>query len=118
MEYIAICPHRSEYPEPISFSKGALIAIGDKYEGPEGWGNWYFCVAPGQPGGWVPGQVIEWIDECRGKALEKYTARELDVDEGDSLIGSKILNGWIWCSRPSDGQSGWVPMDFLREIGP
>lgn len=112
MEYTAIGSHRSEYPEPISFSKGTLLVIGDKYQGPEGWDNWYFCTVRGQPGGWVPRQVI---DECRGKALEDYIARELDVDEGDLLIGSKILNGWVWCSRVSDGQSGWVPLAVLQE---
>ena len=116
MEYRAVGRHRSDYPEPISFSKGALIDIGDKYEGDEPWDNWYFCSVPGQPGGWVPGQVIEWTDAYHGTALEDYTAREMDVDEGDMLIGSRILNGWIWCSRASDQESGWVPMEVLQEL--
>lgn len=115
MEYTAIGSHRSEYPDPISFSKGALLVIGEKYEGPQAWDNWYFCTVRGQPGGWVPGQVIEWIDGCRGTAVEDYTAKELDVDEGDLLIGAKVLNGWVWCSRASDGQCGWVPQEVLQE---
>jgi hypothetical protein len=117
-EYMAIDPHRSEYPEPASFSKGTSIIIGRKYQGPENWDDWYFCVAPDltdQPGGWVPGQIIERTDENVGKVLEDYTARELDVNKGDMLIGSRIVNGWLWCTRPSDGESGWAPITLLQK---
>ena len=36
MEYVAIDQHRSDYPEPASFSKGTFIIIEKKYEGSEG----------------------------------------------------------------------------------
>lgn len=29
--------HRSEYPEPITFDKGASLSIGEKYSDEEGW---------------------------------------------------------------------------------
>ncbi|CAK7013820.1 SH3 domain-containing protein [Saezia sanguinis] len=116
MKFIAIGMHRSEFPEPITFAKGALLVIGEKYEGPEGWDNWYFCSTADQQEGWIPGQIIEWIDTCNGKAVEDYTASELDTDEGDVLTASKSMNGWAWCCRASDGQSGWVPLEILRKI--
>ncbi|SBV95747.1 Variant SH3 domain-containing protein (fragment) [uncultured delta proteobacterium] len=80
MKYIVIKTHRSEYPDPLSFRKGTLLTIGEKYDGPEAWEDWYFCAAPGHAGGWVPRRVIEPLGDGTGRALEDYSARELDVD--------------------------------------
>jgi hypothetical protein len=41
-KYLVIQDHRSEYPEPITFSEGASLTVGEEYEGPEGWDNWLF----------------------------------------------------------------------------
>ncbi|EBF3114969.1 hypothetical protein FHL56_22115 [Salmonella enterica] len=65
----------------------------------------------GHTGGWVPGQIL---DRDGGLAKEDYTARELEVRKGDELVGLKSLNGWMWCERLSDGQSGWVPLSLLH----
>lgn len=117
MLYTVIRQHRSEYPDPLIFSKGASLAIGEKYEGPEGWENWYFCSTVDHAGGWVPGQIIDRIDESRGTAREDFCTRELDVDPGDVLWGHRDLNGWRWCSRESDAKTGWVPLENLAPIG-
>lgn len=112
--YIAISGHKSEYPEPLSFEAGAHLIVGEKYVGPENWENWYFCTLrdqPQQPGGWVPAQII---DKARGTAMQSFNARELDVSEDDVLHGEATLNGWVWCVRPVDGCSGWVPVAVLR----
>ena len=115
MRFIVVMQHRSEYAQPISFAKGTLLTIGEKYEGPEGWDNWHLCRTPDSREGWVPGQIIERLGRCSGTALEDYTALELDVDAGDVLIGSRTLNGWVWCHCPSNARSGWVPLKNLRE---
>ncbi|MCE8013535.1 hypothetical protein HOP57_18580 [Halomonas daqingensis] len=60
-KYLVITPHVSEYPTPITFQKGAFLTVGEKYEGKEDWENWFFCSAPGQEPGWVPGQIIEFL---------------------------------------------------------
>lgn len=116
MNYIVIAPHRSEFPQPISFAKGSLIAIGEKYEGPEGWDNWYLCRTRDSQEGWVPGQILEQESPGNGIALEDYTAMELNVDAGDVLSGTRILNGWVWCHQTSTTLSGWVPLKNLQEI--
>lgn len=113
---IVICQHRSEYPNPITFTKGTLLEIGEKYTGDEGWDNWYLCSTNGQEPGWVPEQIIEWIDSSLGKAKDSYTARELDVDPEEILWGMKELNGWIWCTRTSSSEEGWVPLNNIRQI--
>lgn len=116
MKYIALGEHRSEFPDPVTFAQGTLLTVGERYEGPEGWDDWYFCTTPAHPGGWVPGQIIERIDAQHGRALRAYTARELDVNEGDALTGAEQTNGWIWCTRLADGQSGWVPLFLVQAI--
>lgn len=58
-KYLVVTPHQSEFPNPITFKKGAPLVVGEKHEGPEGWDNWFLCSTPGQEPGWVPGQVIE-----------------------------------------------------------
>ncbi len=89
-KYLVIQDHTSEYPEPITFTKGAPLAVGEKYEGPEGWDGWLFCDTSGQKGGWVPVQIIEVIDGKTARAREDYTARELNVREGAVLLGLRI----------------------------
>jgi len=115
-QYIVTQRHRSEYPNPITFCEGARLSIGELYRGPEGWDDWHFCTVPGQSGGWVPAQIIGWIDATSGHALQDYTAKELNVDEGERLQGLKTLNGWLWCHRPGSSDAGWVPLMNLRKV--
>ncbi len=117
-QFLVIQDHTSEYPEPITFEKGAPLTVGEKYEGPEGWDNWIFCESPGQKGGWVPAQIIEIVKDKSARAREDYTARELNVRKGDLLLGSKTLNGWVWCKRSGSLESGWVPFANLQEARP
>ncbi len=112
--YVVTSPHRSDYPEPITLKAGDHVSVGQEYDGPEGWEKWYLCAAPGQKDGWVPGQIIEQNEPGRGVITEDYTASELDTALGDRLAGSRILNGWLWAERLSDGITGWVPLNTVR----
>lgn len=115
-QYLVVQDHNSEFPEPITFERGAPLTVGEKYAGPEGWENWIFCDSPGQKGGWVPAQIIERVaDSNAARALEDYTARELDVRKGELLLGSRTLNGWVWCQKSGGSDSGWVPLENLQE---
>lgn len=114
MNYRVIKSHRSEAGEPLSFRQGDKLIAGEKYQGPEGWEGWYYCIGAAQTGGWVPRELIHWLDEKNVQALEDYSSKELDVDAGDVLVGDRQLNGWVWCRRPSDGAAGWVPLDNLQ----
>ena len=114
--YLVTQDHRSEYPEPITFTKGTLLTVGEKYEGPEDWKDWLLCSTPGQESGWVPAQILEIISGSTARAREDYTARELDVQKGDRLLGSRVLNGWVWCDASADSESGWVPLDKLQVV--
>jgi len=112
LKFIAIRQHRSECQNPISFAQGTILKLGEYYCDDE-MEYWYFCTLDGDKGGWVPEQLIERIDENYGRALEDYTAKELEVNSGDKLKMTKIMNGRAWCVRKSDGDEGWVPEQFL-----
>ncbi|WP_257013791.1 SH3 domain-containing protein [Serratia fonticola] len=108
MKFIATGRHRSEYPDPITFTTGTSLTIGDIYEGDEGWDDWYFCTIANHSGGWVPEQLIERSDKPgHGIAKDDYTAKELDVNEGDELLAIKFLNGWVW-SPATLGSRYWL----------
>lgn len=114
--FVATDQHRSEYPDPITFKKGTRIVVGEIYEGNEEWENWYFCTVTNHSGGWVPAQFIDQNEiPGYGVANDDYTAKELDVDEGDKFQVIKCVNGWFWCQRLSDNETGWVPVKILEE---
>ncbi|EHW9643500.1 hypothetical protein K3295_003842 [Salmonella enterica subsp. enterica serovar Coeln] len=116
VRFTAIGRHISEYPDPLSFTRGTSLIIHERYEGKEGWDDWFYCTIPGRTGGWVPGQLLARSEETyRGIAKEDYTARELEVEKGDEVAGLRSLNGWMWCERLSDGQTGWVPLALLHK---
>ena len=108
--------HISEYLDPITFSKGTSLSVGERYQGPENWKDWIFCNTSDQKGGWVPTQIIEMLTSQTGLALEDYTARELNVKKGDIVLGSQIMNGWVWCEDQNSVKSGWVPLENLHEL--
>ncbi len=117
--YRVIRAYRSQYQQPISFAKGAELTVGEEDSGPEGWRGWYWCSLPGQASGWVPQQVFEWLDASRqrARAIADYSARELDTNQGDIVLGSYELNGWAWCQHPGQGaSSGWVPLSHLLAL--
>lgn len=105
--------HLSNYPNPITLAKGQEVIVGRSYAGPENWPNWIYCYTldRGQEG-WVPVQIIQVNGEV-GMCTQRYTAKELEVDCGEIVIGMRELNGWIWCEKTSDKDSGWVPIDHL-----
>ncbi len=42
-----------------------------------------------------------------------YDSTELTVEIGETVIGIRILDGWIWC-RNNVCKEGWVPEDNLE----
>ena len=61
--------------------------------------------------------MLQWLGGSVGEALEDYSARELNAEEGEVLAGSQALNGWIWCRNPASGEQGWVPVENLLPMG-
>lgn len=92
MRYTVVASHRSEFPQPITLSRGDALVVGERYQGPEGWDDWYLCEAAGQQPGWVPAQVIGRDTQQQAFAREDYCARELDVDVGGFFVDQPMVS--------------------------
>ncbi len=114
-QFMVIKSHISEYPNPIHFSAGDPLVVGEKYVGDEGWDNWYYCSFNGLSG-WVPKQLIELTSATTGIAKENYSALELNVEISEQVIGYQKTNGWIWCEKLDTQEQGWLPELNLQEI--
>ncbi|HCF4608424.1 TPA: hypothetical protein NIF19_004661 [Pseudomonas aeruginosa] len=114
LSYVVIDAHVSEFPEPMTLSIGDRVSVGERYDGPEDWPDWYFCTAPDQKAGFVPAQLLKRHEDGSATMLEDFTNRELSVVKGEILQGQHQLNGWLWAVRVSDGATGWVPLANIR----
>ncbi|ABC21188.1 SH3 domain-containing protein [Rhodospirillum rubrum] len=117
LTYVVIQSHVSEFPKPLTLRSGDRVSIGERYDGPEDWPDWYLCSAPGQEAGFVPRQILDRHADGSGTVLEDFTNRELSVAKGERLRGNRSLNGWLWATRASDGATGWVPLESLEVRG-
>ncbi|MFJ8530323.1 SH3 domain-containing protein [Bacillus sp. NPDC094106] len=50
-----------------------------------------------------------------GLILERYTAKELNIEVGEILIGLHEWNGWIWCEKLEKEAEGWVPKQNVKQ---
>ena len=116
MKYQVIKRYKSEFSNPIIIFKGDRFTISKKYNGYGASDDWYFCETQNHIKGLVPKQVIKWLSDNEGEARVNYFAKEMDADEGEVLIGIKVLNGWIWCQKPSSKEEGWIPVENLVQI--
>ena len=64
----------------------------------------------------MPLDIIDLVDDARGRMKEDYSSKELTLAVGDIVRGSKVLSGWVWAERVGTGEYGWVPMNALEVI--
>lgn len=111
--YLVIKEYENSNGNPIELKAGDEVRIGVKFEDDGTWPNWIHCVSKSTgKSGWTPVQILQ-INGKSGVAVTDYTAKEMTVTAGDVVTGYQELNGWLWCVRQSDGQSGWVPANRL-----
>lgn len=96
------------YPDPLTLSAGEEVTLGRR---DTEWLGWIWCVNRAGQGGWVPEQYVEIRDD-RCVARQAYTAAELAVKAGESVMIGQRINDWAWCTN-ANGESGWVPERIL-----
>lgn len=118
--YIVVCKWIESYENPIILKKDekVVINLAIKETDPE-WVNWVWCIADNGTTGWVPIQILnvyETLSNGRQIAivLEDYSAYELPVNQDEIVIGSRCLNGWLWCQKENSTKKGWVPIRCLK----
>lgn len=116
MKFEIIEEHENDNPIPLIIRKGTRVKIGEKSDAAVSWPNWIYCYSlDGISEGWTPQQIIQ-IESEYGIVLENYSAKELDVKEGEIVEGNREINGWVWCSKLNDSEEGWLPKEKLIVI--
>ena len=106
--------YTSSNPNPIHFTVGDELVVGEVYDDNPNWKDWVKCKAVKNGAeGWVPLQLIK-IESNHAVALEDYSANELTVDVGIKVEIVKSLNGWTWC-QTVEGEEGWLPNEVLED---
>lgn len=119
-KYIVVCKWVESYENPIILKKDekVVINLAIKETDPE-WVNWVWCIADNGMTGWVPIQILNVYETLPNErqiaiVLEDYSAYELPVNQDEIVIGSRCLNGWLWCRKENSTKKGWVPIRCLK----
>lgn len=114
MQYRVTEAYENSNPDPIVLLAGDRVTLGEKSQADGPWPNWIYCVSlrTGKAG-WTPVQLLA-AQGGTAVATADYNAWEMTVAVGDLLQSDRELNGWRWCLRQADGQTGWVPTQCLE----
>ncbi|WP_396613758.1 SH3 domain-containing protein (plasmid) [Haloferax sp. S1W] len=96
------------YSDPIVVEAGEVVSVSDRETK---WDGWRWCIAPDGREGWIPEAYLsqqdgEWVVEA------DYSAVEVSVEAGETVVSHESLAGWEWCET-SSGEEGWVPSENL-----
>lgn len=111
--YVVTEEYINSNENPIELKSGDYVKVGEKSDESGPWANWIYCTSNSTgKSGWTPVQILKIQGES-AIAITDYTAMEMTVVVGDIVESDHELNGWLWCTRKSDRQSGWVPRSVL-----
>jgi hypothetical protein len=116
MKYRVIESHLNDNLNPLVIKKGTQVKVGESSDINGKWPNWIYCFSLDDKGeGWTPIQIIEVENEF-GYVLEDYSAVELECSADELVNGGLELNGWVWCTKQNECESGWLPKEKLSSI--
>ena len=103
----------SNFENPIELLKGDTVQLGEITDPNGEYPDWVFCTADRtKRTGWVAAGVLR-MENGVGTVLQDYTSKEMAVSKDDTVTALYELNGWYWCNRPSDGETGWIAKNNL-----
>jgi uncharacterized protein YgiM (DUF1202 family) len=95
------------YPNPLTFRAGEALTLGKR---DTEWSGWVWCTNAAGQSGWAP-------EAYAGVARRDYTARELELHEGETVTLLDEESGWFW-AQAADGRTGWVPATHVAAAEP
>ncbi|MCM3617727.1 SH3 domain-containing protein [Sutcliffiella horikoshii] len=110
-KYTVIKNHTSKYPDPIILKKDQEVLYGiEDTQYP----NWIFCKSTStNKEGWVPKQILTIPNLDRiAIVTQDYSAHELTIKEGETVLGLANLNDWTYC-KTENKELGWIPTSCL-----
>jgi hypothetical protein len=107
----AVLFYRSPFPSPLIARKGTTLQLRHHAEEQPGW---VYAVSPDGREGWVPRHWLS-IEGNRAILNRDYDATELNLEVGDRLEVTLVLDGW-YLSRAEDGRVGWVPERTVKVL--
>jgi hypothetical protein len=110
--FCVIQSYAIQYGNPITLQVGDAVILGEEEKDPK-WKGWIW-VENATHKGWIPIQILEISpDRKTGKVLGDYTAKEVDVEKGDTVTKIKTLNGWCWVKNERTNEEGWIPEEII-----
>src|SRR5689334_8125273 len=108
---VATTDYVAQYADPITVTLGTEVRV--ERDDPE-FPGWWWCVAPDGRAGWVPAELLAPPPAPGGASclMADYTARELTIRRGTSLMVLEERAGWLFVQAP-DGTAGWVPRSHV-----
>ncbi|CDL86365.1 SH3 domain-containing protein [Xenorhabdus cabanillasii] len=107
---IVIKDYVSAYPNPIRLQAGDVVVISHSdIEYP----YWVWVTDTSEISGWVPRQILCFIQANQAICTENYIAHELTVKIGECLYLEKLLNGWFLAHKRC-GETGWIPQSCVE----
>ena len=106
---IALRDYRTQYHDPVMIAVGEGVVLGAR---DTEWPQFIWGTDMQGRSGWIPERVLDG-DAGTVRCIEDYSARELDVDVGESLRLLRETGGWWWCEN-AGGAQGWVPATHLQ----
>ncbi|WP_165020951.1 SH3 domain-containing protein [Dysgonomonas sp. ZJ279] len=119
--YIVIKDWITDYPNPITLRGGQVVMIDNsKKDDTPDWQGWVWCIS-NDNAGWVPEQILQIRDRTsssisKAMVLEDYSAKEHNVAVGETVVGDRIVNGWLYCRKMDEEVFGWIPLSNLDEV--
>ncbi len=105
----AIIFYRSPLPDPLIASANTRLHLKKRADEEPGW---VYATGPDGKEGWVPRSWLR-IEGDAGVLKQDYNATELDLEVGDELLVTRVVDGWYW-ARNAAGREGWIPARAVR----
>ncbi|MGI6047749.1 MAG: SH3 domain-containing protein [Petrimonas sp.] len=103
--------YKTPYENPIVLNINDIVILGKK---DEKWDGWIWAENKTHKG-WIPIQIVNILEENKGRILEFYSAKELNVNVGDFIKKIKTLNGWTWVKNIQTLEEGWIPNEIIEQ---